>query len=101
MEQMDTTFENWQIQFDVNLKNLGVGLVWLITARYERACLVVHLLADDLPWLAEVILFTGGQMELTTQIPLRVYADPRASLLSLELASLFVVRDAMVNVEPG
>ncbi len=101
MEQIDTSFENWQIQFDPNLKNIGVGLVWLISVRYERACLVIHLLADGLACLAEVIIFAGGQLELTTQIPLRVYTDPRASLLSLELASLFVVRDDMVSVEPG
>ncbi len=61
---------------------------------------MVQLRADDARCLAEVAIFTGGQTELTTQIPLTVYVDPRAAILSLELASLFVVCHGVVSVEP-
>ena len=101
MERLDTTFEHWQIQFDPNLIGAHVALVWQITVRHERACLVVQLLADDAQCLAEIIVFTGGQTELTTQIPLTVYADPRAAILSLELASLFALCNGVLSVEPG
>lgn len=101
MECLDTTFEHWQIRVDPNLIDAGVTLVWQNALRHDRACLVVQLQIDDTHCLTEVVVFSGGQTELTTQIPLTVYADPRAAILSLELASLFVVYDGILNVEPG
>jgi hypothetical protein len=97
----DTHFEQWQIRVDPNLIDAGVALVWQTALRHDRACLVVQLLAGDARCLAEVAIFTGGQTELTTQIPLTVYTDPRATILSLELASLFVICGGVLSVEPG
>ncbi|CAG0964520.1 hypothetical protein PLCT2_00955 [Planctomycetaceae bacterium] len=101
MEWLDTHFEQWQIRVDSNLIGTGVALVWQTAFRHDRACLVVQLQAGEARCLAEVAIFAGGQTELTTQIPLTIYADPRASILSLELASLFIVCDGRLNVEPG
>ena len=101
MECIDTNFEHWQIRIDPNLIAAGVTLAWQNATRHQRMCLVVQLLADDAYCLAEVAIFTGGQTELTVQIPLTVYADPHAAILSLELASLFVVCHGVVSVEPG
>lgn len=101
MECIDTTFEQWQIRVDPNLIDAGVTLVWQTALRHDRACLVMQLLADETRCLTEIAIFAGGQTELTTQIPLTIYADPRATILSLELASLFVLCDGILNVEPG
>ena len=101
MELFETTFEHWQIRCDPNLIGAGVALVWQVTPRYERACLLIQLLADGGPPLAEIVIFMGGQTELTTQIPLTVYADPRAAILSLELAALYAVQNGVLSVEPG
>ncbi len=101
MECVDTTFEQWQIRVDPNLIGAGVTLIWRNATRHNRTCLVVQLQTDNARCLAEVAIFTGGQTELTTQIPLTVYADPRATILSLELASLFAVCGGVLSVEPG
>jgi hypothetical protein len=101
MECINTNFEQWQIRVDPNLIEVGVTLVWQNATRHHRTCLMVQLLADDACCLSEVAIFAGGQTELTTQIPLTVYADPRAAILSLELASLFVVCGGVLSVEPG
>jgi len=101
MECIDTNFEQWQIRLDPDLIGAGVTLVWQTALRYERACLVVQLLADDARCLTEVAIFASGQSQLTTQIPLTVYADPHAAILSLELASLFCMCGGVLSVEPG
>ncbi len=101
MELLETTFEHWQIRCDPNLIGAGVALIWQVTSRYARACLLIQLLADGAPPLAEIAVFSGGQVETTTQIPLTVYADPRAAILSLELAALYAVQNGVLSVEPG
>lgn len=100
MERIDTTFEGWQIRWDANLISNGVALVWQVASRYDRDCLVIQLLSDSTKPLAEVAVFTGGQVEVTTQLPLTVYADPRAAILSLELATLYAVQNGVLSVEP-
>ena len=100
MDRIDTTFECWQIRWDANLINGGVILIWQVASRYDRDCLVIQLLSDRTKPLAEVAVFTGGQVEVTTQIPLTVYADPRAAILSLELAGLYAVQNGVLSVEP-
>ena len=100
MERIDTTFECWQIRWDANLIGNGVMLIWQVTSRYERECLVVQLLSDSTQPLAEVAIFPGGQVEVTTQIPLTVYTDPRAAILSLELAALYAVQNGVLSIEP-
>ena len=100
MERIDTTFECWQIRWDANLIGAGVALVWQVASRYDRDCLVIQLLSDSTKPLAEVAVFTGGQVEVTTQLPLTVYADPRAAILSLELATLYAVQNGVLSVEP-
>ena len=100
MESLDTTFECWQIHWDANLIGAGVALVWQVASRYDRDCLVIQLLSDSTKPLAEIAVFTGGQVEVTTQIPLTVYADPRAAILNLEQAGLFAVRGGVLSVEP-
>ena len=100
MNSIDTTFECWQIHWDANLIGNGVMLIWQVTSRYERECLVIQLLSDSTKPLAEVAVFTGGQVEVTTQIPLTVYADPRSAILSLELAGLYAVQNGVLSIEP-
>ncbi len=100
MNSIDTTFEHWQIRWAADLLGDNVTLIWQVKTRYQRECLLIHLLADKAYPLAELAVFPGGQVELTTQIPLTVYADPRAAILSLELAALYAVRDGMLSVEP-
>ena len=100
MERIDTTFEHWQIRWDANLINNGVALVWQVASRYDRECLVIQLLSDSTQPLAEISVFMGGQVEVTTQLPLTVYADPRAAILSLELATLYAVQNGVLSVEP-
>ena len=100
MERIDTTFEGWQIRWDANLISNGVALVWQVASRYDRDCLVIQLLSDSTKPLAEVAVFTGGQVEVTTQLPLTVYADPRSAILSLELAGLYAVQNGVLSVEP-
>ena len=114
MNSIDTEFEHWQIRWDADLLGAGVALVWQVASRYGRDCLVVQLLAEGARPLAEppalepqavtcgasVAVFPGGQVEMTTHLPLTVYADPRAAVLSLELAGLFVVQDGVLSVEP-
>ena len=105
MELVETTFEHWQIRCDPNLIGAGVALIWQVTSRYERNCLLIQLLTDGAAQaaspLAEICVFAGGQVEVTTHLPLTVYADPRAAILSLELAVLFTVEDGVLSVEPG
>lgn len=100
MASIDTTFESWQIHWDANLIGSSVALAWQVASRYARDCLLIQMLADGARPLAEVAVFTGGQVEISTQIPLTVYADPRAAILSLELAGLFAVRGGVLSVEP-
>ena len=100
MESLDTTFECWQIHWDANLIGDGVALVWQVASRYERECLVIQLLSDSTQPLAEIAVFAGGQVEISTQIPLTAYADPRAAILSLELAALYAVQNGVLSVEP-
>ena len=100
MERIDTTFECWQIHWDANLLGAGVTLVWQVTSRYERECLVIQLLSASTKPLAEVAVFTGGQVEITTRLPLTVYADPRSAILSLELATLYAVQNGVLSIEP-
>ena len=101
MELVETTFEHWQIRCDPNLIGAGVALIWRVTSRYARNCLLIQLLTDGALLLAEIAVFAGGQVEVTTHLPLTAYADPRAAILSLELAVLFVVQDGVLSVEPG
>ena len=102
MESIETTFEHWRIDWEAGPQ---VALHWQVARRYDRECLAVCLLADGesfaAPTLAEVYAFAGGQVEVTAHLPLTVYADPRAAILSLELAALFVVQDGVLSVEPG
>jgi len=100
MERIDTTFECWQIRWEANLIGAGVALVWQVTSRYDRDCLVIQLLSDNTQPLAEIVVFVGGQVEISAQIPLTVYADPRAAILSLELAALYAVQNGVLNIEP-
>ena len=100
MESLDTSFESWQIRYDTNLIGAGVTLVWQVASRYARDCLLIQMLADGARPLAEVAIFAGGQVEMTSQIPLTVYADPRAAILSLELAALYAVQNGVLSVEP-
>ena len=100
MEVIDTNFACWQIRWDAHLTHDQITLVWQVASRYNRECLTIHLLTDNAqPW-ASVCVFPGGQVEINTQIPLTVYADPRAAILSLELTALFAVRDGVLNIEP-
>lgn len=101
MESIETTFEHWRIDWEAP----QAALHWQVAQRYGRECLLIQLLSDGaaqaaLP-LAEVCVFAGGQVEVTAHLPLTVYADPRAAILSLELAVLFVVQDGVLSVEPG
>ncbi len=100
MNSIDTEFEHWQIRWAADLLGNSVALIWQVASRYGRDCLVVQLLADAARPLAELAVFPGGQVEMTTHLPLTVYADPRAAILSLELAGLFVVQGGVLNVEP-
>ena len=100
MDRIDTTFECWQIHWDANLIGNGVTLVWQVASRYDRDCLVIQLLSDSTKPLAEIVVFVGGQLEISTQIPLTVYADPRAAILSLELAALYAVQNSVLSIEP-
>ena len=100
MNSIDTEFEHWQIRWAADLLGTGVALVWQVTARYGRDCLVAQLVTDNTQSLAELTVFPGGQVEMTTHLPLTVYADPRAAVLSLELAGLFVVQGGVLSVEP-
>ncbi len=100
MNSIDTEFEHWQIRWDADLLGAGVAPVWQVALRYGRDCLVVQLLTDVARPLAEVAVFPGGQVEMTTHLPLTVYADPRAAVLSLELAGLFVVQNGVISIEP-
>lgn len=97
MESIETTFEHWRIDWEAP----QAALHWQVAQRYGRDCLAIRLLSDGAAPLAEICVFAGGQVEVTTHLPLTVYADPRAAILSLELAVLFTVEDGVLSVEPG
>ena len=97
MESIETTFEHWRIDWEAPQATLH----WQVAQRYDRDCLAIRLLGDGALPLAEIYVFAGGQVEVTTHLPLTVYADPRAAILSLELAVLFTVEDGVLSVEPG
>jgi hypothetical protein len=103
----DTAFEHWQIR--LRHGSNAVDCQWRVqagepaTRGYEFLNVVLqardqitHILVE----LAVCSIYAGGQVEIEAGLPIQVTVDARASILTIELVQLFVVRDGMVSLEP-
>ena len=100
----DTDFDGWQIRLAPGPNARQVACGWNIEANPRSRghdCLTVSLATPDgSVELGTIVVYAGGQSEVAAGLPLRVLADPRASILWIEFEQLFAVSDGVLSVEP-